>query len=78
MGVAEYLETIEHPKDKAHKKRCKQCIYRYRGTGGAGCYCQYILVTGHRRPCPAEDCKVYEKGKPKQTIACEMFSHNLG
>ena len=77
MGVAEYLETIEHPKDKAHKKRCKQCVYRYRGTGGADCYCQYILVEKKRRPCPANNCTVFVKGKQKKTTEAIFFSNHI-
>lgn len=77
MGVAEYLDTLEHPKDKAYKKRCKQCIYRYRGTGGADCYCQYILVEKKRRPCPASACTVFVKGKQKKTAEAIFFSNNI-
>lgn len=42
-------------------KQCGKCIYRCKLTGGA--YCQYILVTGHRRPCRADNCTEYCTGK---------------
>jgi hypothetical protein len=55
-----------------HKKRCVTCKY-------SGCmhtsknqsslgsvYCDYIGVTGNRRPCPAENCTVYEPEKKKR------------
>lgn len=32
---------------------------------GAGC-CDYILITGQKRPCPPWNCTVYEKGKRKR------------
>lgn len=38
------------------------------------CVCHYILDTGHRRPCPAENCTEYEKGKkPKQQLSMGGF-----
>jgi len=45
----------------------KNCVYGYKTSSETGClYCQYILVTGHRRPCPpGQDCTVYERGKRK-------------
>lgn len=47
-----------------HKKRCKKC--KYRGTfgyqGDLIC-CNYIVITGHSRRCPADQCDKYEKGE---------------
>lgn len=42
-------------------RQCGKCIYRCKLTGGT--YCQYILVTGHRRPCRADNCTEYCTGK---------------
>lgn len=53
-----------------HKKRCLKCYYSWidtdRGvldkrTAEHHVYCGYMLKTGHRRPCPAEDCTVFKK-----------------
>lgn len=30
-------------------KRCRDCVYGWKS------YCTYILITGHRRPCPPGD-----------------------
>ena len=48
-----------------HKKRCARCIYhgglQIGGTGKiTAVYCDYIGATGHRRPCPPEECTVFE------------------
>ena len=42
-------------------KPCKNCIYRLPSYMSGNC--NYYLVTGHRRPCPAEGCTVYEPGR---------------
>ena len=64
----------------SHKLRCKQCIYHSCASGAVSLwniYCQYILVTGRRRPCPANSCTVFVKGKPKKTISHEFFTNNI-
>lgn len=50
------------------KKLCKTCKYRGRigSNFPADLICDYIGYTGHRRPCKAENCTVYKKGKPKR------------
>ena len=77
MGVAEYLETIEHPKDKEHKKKCKECIYHCSNGSGTRIMCQYILVEKKRRPCPANNCTVFVKGKQKKTTEAIFFSNHI-
>lgn len=44
------------------KKKCKTCIYRAAEAELGNC--DYILITGHMRGCPAgDDCIRYEKGE---------------
>lgn len=47
------------------KARCKNCAYsgRLSGADGAGTLiCDYILKTGHRRPCElGEKCTVFQQ-----------------
>ena len=46
--------------------KCKTCIYHsyIAGSYNSTLICQYILITGHMRGCPAGDeCIRYEKGK---------------
>lgn len=52
-------------KDKPNITQCRTCRYsaKYSDFSGA-VLCDYIGVTGHRRPCePSPNCTVYEKGK---------------
>ena len=44
------------PKDKVSKctKKCKRCFYSFNHSAHLPT-CDYILITGHRRPCPAGD-----------------------
>lgn len=55
-----------------HKKKCRKCKYSKRLLYGKksesykdNVYCDYLLMTLSRRPCPAEDCTVFE---PKNKI----------
>lgn len=55
-----------------HKKRCAKCIYSKRlhttktkGSNLRHTYCDYLCMTGERRPCPAEECTAY-KGKKRK------------
>ncbi len=41
------------------KRRCLKCYYCYGELYGGDIGCRYILDTGHRRPCPAHNCKVF-------------------
>lgn len=55
-------ERLNHP----DVSKCKKCIYRAFITSGSmtgSVYgCQYILITGKKRPCkPGKNCTVYEK-----------------
>lgn len=49
----------------AKQKKCSTCKYSCRISGeGGDRFCQYILITGHRRSCPGgNECTAYEKGK---------------
>lgn len=47
---------------------CKGCIYSF--VTNCGTYCQYILITEHRRPCPpGKGCTVkkVQKGVKNET-----------
>ena len=47
-------------------KRVKSCKYGVVLRGVNIHACDYLLITGKRRPCPAEGCTVYQKrGKRK-------------
>lgn len=58
------------------KKDCEKCKYHgnmagalernNKGPKGKMLTCDYILITGHMRPCPARQCTVYEKGRRRQ------------
>ena len=72
-----FLDGLEHPLDREHKKKCKQCIYRYRGTAGHDVWCQYILVEKKRRPCPASECTVFVKGPQKKSREAIYFSNYI-
>lgn len=56
----------------AKQKKCSSCKYSCRiSCEGGDRFCQYILITGHRRPCPGgSKCTVYEKGK--RARACDF------
>ena len=55
-----------------HKHRCKTCRYHavlYTSISqhnDAHVICDYIGYTGHMRPCPPENCTVYERGKRRR------------
>lgn len=41
--------------------RCSSCIYHGDIAAGGITYCDYLYLTGHRRPCPGwEACTVYK------------------
>ena len=42
-------------------KKCKTCIYRAAESDMGNC--DYILITGQMRGCPAINCDKYKKGK---------------
>ena len=56
----------------AKQKKCSSCKYSCRiSCEGGDRFCQYILITGHRRPCQGgSECTVYEKGK--RARACDF------
>ncbi len=47
-------------------KVAKKCIYG--GTCGGYPCCDYILIEGARRPCPANMCEKYTEGEKKDLI----------
>lgn len=69
-------EPKPHPKPepKPHPKpdttKCRTCIYRAYvsvGTGKKNYGCQYILLTGEKRPCkPGKECTAYRKIEGKE------------
>lgn len=50
-------------------KTCDGCIYQAE-SGGSYKVCNYIIETGQKRPCPPENCTVYQSDKP-------VFSNRL-
>lgn len=52
----------------AKQKKCSSCKYSCRMSCESGDrFCQYILITRHRRPCPGgNECTVYDNGKHKR------------
>lgn len=59
---------IERPRKMQDPTACtdqvkKKCIY---GNTNGVPSCDYISVTGHKRPCNAEECTVYRNGKQKE------------
>ena len=53
-------KPTQEAKPARKRNPCQGCAYWYRVNGQAAGkfgFCEYILVTGHRRPCPpGEDC----------------------
>ena len=47
-------------------KKKKSCIYGKRFTS-RDLFCDYLSMTGKMRPCPAENCTVYERKKKAKT-----------
>ena len=47
------------------QKKCSTCKYSFHVSEGNGDrICQYILIEGHRRPCPGgAECTAYVKAK---------------
>lgn len=55
------------------EKQCSNCYYKFRvnvGENGQMLYaCQYILITGRRRPCPpGPACTVFKEGSRKGEV----------
>lgn len=49
---------------KYKNPKCKTCMYRAADYYENGC--DYILVTGHSRGCPVEECDKYERKARKR------------
>lgn len=47
----------------------KKCKYACGSGGDSVLTCNYIVDTGHRRPCPPDKCTVFEEGKKPNRIA---------
>lgn len=47
---------------KCTQETMKKCKYASGFGGDSYMTCNYICVTGHKRPCPPDKCTVYEKG----------------
>ena len=56
------VKEVKKEKDESvcDKNKCKMCIYGAGGAGNSYVTCDYILHTGHRRPCKAGKCTVFE------------------
>lgn len=63
-GLAEERKSRKQKKidEVRPRKQCKTCIYKTRQGRG----CDYILITGQRRGCSAENCDKYTRGKKKR------------
>lgn len=61
-------QKVGKPKpDKANlcnEKICRTCKYGNKHTSTVTC--DYLVITGHRRGCPAGSCDKYEKGKGRR------------
>lgn len=66
-GLKPWREVTQAEIDKRHKTRCIHCKYM----GGNGkkdprnisqMYCDYIGITGHRRPYHPEECPLWMEG----------------
>lgn len=45
---------------KKKDNQCRRCLYRYIAASGEICFCNYILLVGHKRPCePPPNCTVF-------------------
>ncbi len=54
-------------------QRCRKCIYGGTVSGG-GVVCDYLLITGNRRRCPAgKKCERYVRGNRLSTIDNSIF-----
>lgn len=52
-------------------KNCQNCIY-FQGTSDCVCTCDYILITGRKRPCdPGEGCTVKVKRRRKRKMSTD-------
>ena len=76
-----FHENVTFPDfDVEHKKKCAKCVYHTKISGGYALLnvaCNYILITGQRRPCPAIGCTAFVKGQPKRTKEGDYFVHNF-
>jgi hypothetical protein len=55
-----HFEPSHHNITDEDKKRCMKCYHTYGLLYCGDVGCRYILDTGHRRPCPAHNCKVFK------------------
>ena len=56
----EYTKDTDAQRAKRKREVCKKCFYYAKFNSKAGGNCEYIVVTGHCRPCLPSECK--EKG----------------
>ena len=56
-------------KKKVDKTQCRKCLFRYVSACGEVCFCIYILLAGHPRPCePSPNCTVYKPYTKKERL----------
>ena len=63
-------------KNIANRKSCNGCFYymKIRGLGqGTTRGCHYMLITGKKRPCPAENCTEYTPKRKRH-----RYDYNFG
>jgi hypothetical protein len=59
-----HMRSVYIPKAKSDQYVCKKvnsCIYR--GKMGSTPICNYLCITGRKRPCDVEGCTEYKRGK---------------
>ena len=66
------MTTEDTTNEYAYKKRCLKCRYHWADLDSKNAkktitmadhiFCGYMLVTGKRRPCPSNECTVFEPG----------------
>ena len=63
-------------KTRKTPEKCEGCTYRQMlGTNQNDTACMYLLMTGHRRGCPVEECDKYEKRYENRRKVDLLFGH---
>ena len=68
--MREWLSEDPYEREKRIKAVCMKCKYRFQGeysTLVRGGVCNYLGITGHKRPCSPIGCTAFAKGNPKPT-----------
>lgn len=63
-AVATQTKKLTNTPANKQKNPCCGCVYYSRNSGLAARFCEYILMTGHSRPCKGgAECTVRKEGK---------------